>query len=88
MPRVPMKRRTLTMNQFEPEMRVVVHEHCSGQTRNGTAAKVVTSNACQMIDGKPVMKRKNIQVTIVYDGNKEEINLTSENFEVYQVTRQ
>ena len=88
MPRVPMKRRQLTMNQLEQNMRVLVHDYCSGQTQSGTITKVVTSNACRMIDGKPVMKRQNIQATIVYDGRKEEIILKSENFEGYQVTRQ
>lgn len=87
MPRVPMKRR-LAMSELEQGMCAVVHEYQSGKTRNGTVEKVVTCNACRMIDGKPVAKHKIIQATIVYDGNKEELILTSENFERYQVTRQ
>jgi hypothetical protein len=83
-----MKRRQLTMNQLEQKMRVLVHDYCSGQTRSGTITKVVISDACRMIDGKPVRKRQNIQATIVYDREKEEVILTSENFEGYQVTRQ
>ena len=77
----------LGLNNLEVGMHVVVENRYSSEKQNGLVVNVVTNSYLRMIDGKPVGKQNNIQVTIALDNGGEDMVITCENSNNYQITK-
>ena len=87
MPGTHRRPKFLALNDLEVGMHVVVENRYSSERLNGLVVNVATNSSLKMIDGKPVGKQNHIQVNIAWDNGGEDLCLTHENFNRYQITK-